>query len=124
MTTTSPAVTDQGKAAALTVYVLYLLSIPSAGMLALAGVMVALICKHNAAGVWHAHLHSQIRIWAIAFLWCIVIFAVTLLGWVLTVVLIGFPIVWMAGIAGFVVMLWFTIKSVLGLIALMENRAP
>jgi uncharacterized membrane protein len=122
--TTTPIASDQGKAAALAVYVLYLLSIPSAGALALAGVMVALICQHGAAGLWHAHLREQIRIWAIAFLWGIVIFAVSLLGWALTVVLIGFPVVWIAGIAGFAVMLWFTVKSVLGLVALMENRAP
>lgn len=122
--TTTPLASDQGKAAALTVYVLYLLSIPSAGVLALAGVMVALICQHNADGVWAAHLREQIRIWGIAFLWWIVIFAVTLLGWALTVVLIGFPVIWIAGIAGFVVMLWFTVKSVLGLMALMEGRGP
>ncbi len=124
MTTTSPAVTDQGKAAALTVYVLYLLSIPSAGMLALAGVMVALICQHNADGVWHAHLKSQIRIWGITFLWWVVLFALWLMGWALSVVLIGFPILGIVAVGAFVVTLWFTVKTVLGLIALLEGRAP
>lgn len=122
--TTTPLISDQGKAAALTVYVLYLLSIPSLGILMLAGVMVALICQHNAAGPWRAHLQSQIRLWAILFLWCVALFAAWLVSLALTMVLIGFVLLWLVGIAGFVVMLWFTVKTVIGLIALMEGRAP
>ena len=122
--TMTPTMSDNGKAAALCVYVLYLLSIPSAGVLSLAGVMVALICREGASGVWRAHLHDQIRIWGIAFIWWIVIFAVSMIGVALTLVLIGFPVLWLAGIASFVVLLWFTFKSVIGMIALLEGRAP
>ena len=124
MTNTSTLTSDGGKAAALVVYVLYLLSIPSAGILALVGVMVALICRENAAGVWRAHLNDQVRVWAIAFMWWVALFAIWLLGVALTLVLIGFPIIWLVGAAGFAVMLWFTVKSVLGLLALLDGRAP
>ena len=77
---TLPLSAESGRAAAFVVYILYLLSIPSAGVLALAGVLVALLCQHGANGVSLAHLRDQVRIWGIAFIWGVVIFAVTLLG--------------------------------------------
>ena len=43
-------------------------------------------------------------------------------GALLTIVLIGFPILWIVGLIGFGVMIWFTIKSLLGLIALLDSR--
>jgi uncharacterized membrane protein len=115
---------DHGKAAALVVYVLYLLSIPSAGVLALAGVFVALVSREGASSLWRRHLDGQVHIFGVAFLWGVALFAASILGWILTLVLIGFPILWLIGIAYFVLMLWFTVKSVLGFIALLDNRAP
>jgi hypothetical protein len=44
------------------------------------------------------------------------------IGWALSVILIGFPIIWLAGLAALVVMIWFTIKSVLGFLALLSQR--
>ena len=115
---------DQGKAGAIVVYALYLLSIPSAATLALVGVLVAVLCREGATGIWRAHLDDQIRIWAIAFMWGVALFAAALVSIALTIVLIGFPLLWLVGAIGFAVMLWFTIKSVLGLVALLEGRAP
>lgn len=114
---------DTGKAAALVVYVLYLLSIPSAGALALAGVFVALVSRHGASSVWRSHLDEQVHIFGVAFLWGVALFAASIVAYILTVVLIGFPLLWLIGIAYFVIMLWFTVKSVLGLIALFDSRA-
>jgi len=115
---------DAGKAAALVVYVLYLLSIPSAGVLALAGVFVALVSREGASSVWRSHLNGQVHIFGVAFLWGVALFAASIVAYILTVVLIGFPLLWLIGIAYFVIMVWFTVKSVLGFVALLDNRAP
>jgi uncharacterized membrane protein len=121
MTSTSP---DQqaGRGAAFLVYVLYLLSIPSAAIFALIGVIVALSSRDDASPLVRSHLDDQIRIWMIAFWWGVFLLVATIVGVILSFVLIGFPILWLAGGLGFLVMVWFTIKSALGLLALMDGR--
>jgi uncharacterized membrane protein len=121
MTSTSP---DQqaGRSAAFLVYVLYLLSIPSAAIFALIGVIVALSSRDGASPLARSHLDDQIRIWLIAFWWGVFLLVATIIGAMLAVILIGFPILWIAGGLGFLVMVWFTIKSALGLLALMDGR--
>jgi uncharacterized membrane protein len=121
MTTTSP---DQqaGRGAAFLVYGLYLLSIPSAAIFALIGVIVALSSRDGASPLMRSHLDDQIRIWMIAFWWGVFLLVATIVGLILTFVLVGFLILWIAGGLGFLVMVWFTIKSALGLLALMDGR--
>lgn len=126
MTETTPVTTpsEPGKAAALVVYILYLLSIPSAGGLALIGVIVAYFSAHSATGLWRAHLNDQVRVGATWILWSIGLFVAFVLGWVLTLILIGFVVLWLVGVAYLVLLIWFTVKSVLGLVAFLEARAP
>lgn len=119
---TRPWASSQGGLAALAVYALYLLSIPSAGVLALIGVIVAYAARGEATGVARTHIEDQIRVWWIAFMWGAGILIASVIGWLLAVVLIGFPILWIAAGLGFIVMVWFTVKSVLGLIALLQWR--
>ena len=120
---TSTSVDEQpGRGAAFLVYVLYLLSIPSAAIFALIGVIVALSSRDGASPLARSHLDDQIRIWMIAFWWGVFLVVATIIGAILTFVLIGFPILWIAGGLGFLVMIWFTIKSALGLLALMDGR--
>lgn len=121
MTSTSPD-QEAGRGAAFLVYVLYLLSIPSAAIFALIGVIVALSSRDGASPLARSHLDDQIRIWMIAFWWGVFVVVATIIGAILAVVLIGFPILWIAAGLGFLVMVWFTIKSALGLLALMDGR--
>ena len=111
-----------GRGAAFLVYVLYLLSIPSAAIFALIGVIVALSSRDGASPLARSHLDDQIRVWMIAFLWGLFLLVAAVIGALLTVVLIGFPILWIVGGLGFLVMVWFTIKSALGLLALLDGR--
>jgi|SRR6185369_9225011 len=121
MTSISPD-QEAGRGAAFLVYVLYLLSIPSAAIFALIGVIVALSSRDGASPLARSHLDDQIRIWMIAFWWGVFVVVATIIGAILAVVLIGFPILWIAAGLGFLVMVWFTIKSALGLLALMDGR--
>jgi uncharacterized membrane protein len=117
----SPAA-EPGRGAAFLVYVLYLLSIPSAAIFALVGVIVALVSRDGAGPLARSHLDDQIRIWMVAFWWGVFLVIAAIIGALLTVILIGFPILWLVGAAGFLVMVWFTIKSALGLLALLDGR--
>jgi hypothetical protein len=67
-------------------------------------------------------LNDQIRVWFIAFWWEIGLALLALVGVILSLVLIGIPILWLAAGLGFCVMVWFTIKALLGLLALMDGR--
>lgn len=113
---------EPGRGSAVLVYVLYLLSIPSAAVLALIGVIVALSAKDGAGPLARSHLDYQVRIWFTSFWWTVVLLVLTVVGGVLTVVLVGFPILWVAGIGFFVIFIWFTVVSLLGLLALLDNR--
>jgi uncharacterized membrane protein len=116
--------TERGGAAAFVVYVLYLLSIPSFAVFALTGVIVAYVTRSDSAGLARAHIEEQIRVWWVAFSWGVGLVVLGLIGWLLTPLLIGFPVLWLAWALGLLVMLWFTVKNVFGLIALLEGRAP
>lgn len=122
MTHISSSDPNAGRGAAFLVYGLYLLSIPSAAIFALIGVIVALSSRDGAGPLARAHLDNQIRIWMVAFWWAVALAAAAIVGTILTLVLIGFPILWLVAGLGFLVMVWFTIKSALGLLALMDGR--
>jgi uncharacterized membrane protein len=113
---------EPGRSAAFATYVLYLLSIPSAGILALIGVVVAHLAVNEATGTARWHLEEAIRIWWIAFSWAVGMGVLALIGLVLSVVLIGIPIIWLAAFVLFLVCVWFTLKSGLGLLALADGR--
>jgi uncharacterized membrane protein len=113
---------EAGRAAAFVVYALYLLSIPSLAIFALIGVIVALASREGAGSLARSHLEDQIRVWFIAFWWAIGLAILVAFGAVLSVVLIGIPILWLAGVLGLGVMIWFTVKALLGLLALLDGR--
>lgn len=113
---------EAGRSAAFVVYALYLLSIPSLAVFALIGVIVALVSRDGAGPLARSHLDDQIRVWFIAFWWAIGLAILAAVGVILSVVLIGIPILWLAGLLGLCVMIWFTVKALLGLLALMDGR--
>lgn len=123
MTHASPTTSEAGRSSAFLVYILYLLSIPSAAVFALIGFILAFIARGEAQGVARTHLDDQVRIWFIAFWWHVGLGIIFLLGLLLSIVLIGFPIMWMVMLGWFILMIWFTIKSLLGLLALLDGRA-
>jgi uncharacterized membrane protein len=122
MTTTPVSAPQPGRSAALLVYGLYLLSIPSFAIFALVGVIVALASRDGASPLARSHLDYQIRIWFTAFWWTIGLALLALLGWLTVVILIGFVLLWIAGIGGLILFIWFTVVSLFGLLALLDNR--
>ena len=123
--TTPPAYSpadEPGRFAALVVYLLYLLSIPSLAVFALVGVIGALAARDGAGPLARSHLDYQVRIWFTSFWWTIALAVLMVIGWILTIVLIGLPIIWIAGVGFFIIFIWFTVVSLLGLLALLDGR--
>lgn len=115
---------EEGRAAAGVVWLLYLLAIPSANLLALVGVVVAYAVRGSSSGWVRAHFDDQIRLFWSVIVWFIVLTVVLLVSAVLSVILIGIPFLIAAGVAMLVLFIWFTVKSVLGLIGVVQGRAP
>ena len=124
MTNSSLQPPEAGRGSAFAVYVLYLLSIPSFALFALLGVIVAIAARDGAGPLARSHLDDQIRFWFTAFWWTIGIAVITLIGWVLSVVLIGIPILLIAALLSLILFLWFTVKSFFGLLKLLDGRPP
>jgi uncharacterized membrane protein len=121
MSTTPLPAPEPGRSSAFIVYVLYLLSIPSAAIFALFGVILALAAKDGSGPLARSHLSYQTRIWFTAFWWTIALAIVAVIGWI-TFIIGGFLLVWLAGLGALILYLWFTVVSFLGLLALMDNR--
>ena len=115
---------DDGKVAALVTWALYILSIPSVGILVLIGLVVAYAARGNASNVARQHIDAQIRLFWSTVMWTIIFSVLWLVSLLLSAVLIGIPFLFVFWAALFLLMVWFTVKSVFGLISLLGDRAP
>ena len=113
---------SEGKAAALVAWALYILSIPSANILVLVGLVVAYAARGQAVGVARAHMDAQIQLFWSVFWWTVALWILILISGVLSLVLIGIPFLLLFIALWFLVSVWFTVKSVLGLLALLAAR--
>ncbi len=115
---------DDGKAAALAAWALFILSIPSANLLVLVGLVVAYAGRGSATGVPRQHLDAQIRLFWSVFWWTIACWIAIAVSVVMSIVLIGIPFLILFGILWFLISVWFTVKSIFGLLNLLGDRAP
>jgi uncharacterized membrane protein len=112
---------SEGKPAAIIAWGLYILSIPSANLLVVVGLIVAYAGRGSATGVAREHIEAQIKFFWSVFWWTIGLWIVTMISF-LTVILIPLGLVGLLLL--FLLHVWFTVKSVLGLINLLSDRAP
>ena len=114
----------EGKVPALIAWALYILSIPSANILVLVGLVVAYASRGSATGVAREHIEAQIRLFWSVFWWTIACWVLIIISGMLSVVLIGIPFLLLFLLLWFLLSVWFTVKSVLGLISLLGDRGP
>ena len=114
----------EGKPAALVAWALYILSIPSANILVLVGLVVAYAARGSATGNARAHIEAQIALFWSVFWWTIVSWIGLIVSGIASLVLIGIPFFFLFLAMWFLLSVWFTVKSVLGLINLLQDRAP
>ena len=120
----APRSGDDGKVAALAAWTLFILSIPSANLLVLVGLIVAYAARSSAAGVPRQHLDAQIRLFWSAFWWTIACWIGIAVSIVASVIVIGIPFLILFWALWFLISVWFTVKSIFGLINLLGDRAP
>lgn len=113
---------DEGKTAALLVWLLYLISVPSVGLLLPLGLIVAYVARGNAAPWVREHLQKQIKVGWTAVFWSVVAWVVFGLGVVTSVILIGFPIMGLAWLIGAAVAIWLVLVGVLGFLRVLNER--
>jgi len=114
-----PGHESQGKPAALIAWVLYILSIPSANVLVLVGLVVAYAARGSATGLARQHLDAQIGLFWSVFWWTIALWVLIFLS-AITIILIPFAIVFW--VLWFLLSVWFTVKSVFGLLNLLGDK--
>jgi len=120
----APGHEAEGKVPALIAWALYILSIPSANLLVIVGLVVAYASRSSATGLARAHIDEQIRLFWSVFWWSVVAIAGIGASILLMVIGIGFITIIIFGLMWLVISIWFTVKSVIGLFNLLGDRAP
>lgn len=118
----SPGQEPEGKVAALIAWALYVLSIPSANVLVLVGLVVAYVSRNTAVGVARQHIEAQISLFWSVFWWTIAAWIGIAVSAVASVLLIGIPFLFLFLAIWFLLSVWFTIKSIFGIINLLQNK--
>ncbi len=114
-------VAEEGRPAAAVVWLLYILSIPSAGTLAIVGLIVGYVARGSARGWVRTHFDQQIRIFWQSFWWHI-------LPWVIAAIVavvfgpVGLLALLLPLLVNLILLIWFTVVSVFGLIALVQAK--
>ena len=114
---------SEGKPAALIAWGLYILSIPSANVLVLVGLVVAYAARGSATGVARQHMVAQIQLFWSVFWWTIDLWILIAISIVASTILIGIPFLLLFWALWFLLSVWFTVKSVIGLLNLLQDRA-
>jgi len=112
----------EGKVPALIAWALFILSIPSANVLVLVGLVVSYVSRGSATGVPRQHIEAQIRLFWSVFWWTVAAWVGIAVSAVASVVLIGIPFLLLFLLIWFLLSVWFTVKSVLGLIQLLQDK--
>ena len=113
---------SEGKLAALIAWALYILSIPSANILVVVGLIVAYAARSGATGLARDHIEAQIALFWSVFWWTIILWVLIIVSSIASIILIGIPFLLVFIAAWFLLSVWFTVKSVLGLINLLQDR--
>ena len=112
----------EGKPAALIAWALYILSIPSANVLVLVGLVVAYAARGTATGLPRQHIEAQIALFWSVFWWTIALWVLIAISMAASIILIGIPFLLLFGALWFLLSIWFTVKSILGVVNLVSDK--
>ncbi|HYE42251.1 MAG TPA: hypothetical protein VEA15_02565 [Caulobacteraceae bacterium] len=110
---------EEGKVAAVIVYLLYLAGVFSAHLISPIGVIVAYVTRNSASPWVRSHLDQQIKMFWTVFWW---IAGLAILGLILAPILIGFVVWGIAAIVAVIFTIWFAVKSFIGLMQLLNGK--
>ena len=103
-------------------YALYLLGFATGGVTTIVGVILAHVQQSAAGPEMRSHYTLLIRTFWIGLVLAIAGAIVMGLGAILTIVLIGFPIMALAGLIWTVATIWFVVRCVVGLVYLSRGQ--
>lgn len=112
----------EGKPAALIAWGLYILSIPSAALLAPVGLVVAYAARGSATGVPRQHLDAAIRLFWSVFWWTVLTGALIVVSVLLSWLILPIALIFILWGVLILIAVWFTVKSVLGVINLLQDK--
>lgn len=118
-----------GKPAAMMVWALFMLALPSANLLAIVGMLVAASARSGATGLARQHLDRQLKLFWSSAVFNIVLTAICMVGIVSLAMDLSqaawlLPLTVVSGLALIGLTLWFTIRSAIGALNLARDRAP
>lgn len=121
--TPNPLKTGEDLTLPIVIYVLYLLAIPTAFLSLLAGVVLAYANRDRAGPAARSHYEFLIRTFWLSLVSLVVGIAVCTVGGVLSVILIGIPIL----IVGVLMLggskLWYVVRCILGIVHAARHEA-
>lgn len=104
------------------VYGLYLLGLVN-GLTIIIGLVIAYASRANAGPNMASHYQFQLRTFWLALVASIILGVMTGVGVVLSFILIGIPILLLAGLLWCVLGIWFAVRCIVGLIHLSNGDA-
>ena len=113
---------EEGRPAAAIVWILYILSIPSAGTLVLVGLVIAYVARGSAHGWVRSHFDQQIRIFWQSFWWHVLPWVALVIAAFVTLGVAALAFFWVPLLINLVLLIWFTVKSVFGLLNLIQSK--
>jgi uncharacterized membrane protein len=114
--------TDEDKVLPIVVYALYLLGFTN-GLTFLIGLIVAYVNRDAAGPINASHYTFAIRTFWLSIWWFLGGLALILVGLVLAVLLIGFPMMIAGGVILSLISVWFVVRTILGLVYLLRGEA-
>ncbi|NBW09007.1 MAG: hypothetical protein EBR82_13375 [Caulobacteraceae bacterium] len=115
---------SEGRPAAIIAWALYILSIPSATLLVIVGLIVAYAGRGTATGLPRQHIEAQLALFWSVFWWTVACWVGIAISIPLMVIGVGILTLCLCALALFVLHVWFTIKSILSLVNLLSDKAP
>ena len=113
---------EEDKVLPIVVYALYLLGFTN-GLTFLVGLIVAYVNRDAAGPINASHYTFAIRTFWLSIWWFLGGLALILVGLVLAVLLIGFPMMIAGGVILSLISAWFVVRTILGLVYLLKGEA-
>jgi uncharacterized membrane protein len=102
-------------------YALYLLAFAT-GVTAIVGLIIAYVQRSGASAVMQTHYTFLIRTFWIGLVLMVISGVLFGLGAILSIILIGFPIMALAGLVGALAAVWYGVRCIVGLVYLSKTE--
>ena len=116
-----PGVIYEDRAMPAVVYALYILGLFH-GLTLIVGLVMAYVLRGSSGPANASHYTYQIRTFWTALVGMLIGAGVMVVGGILSIILIGIPILWAGGVICFLSWLWAMIRCIVGAVRLAEGR--